>query len=544
MRRALTVIVGSCVVVSVFANMVQAATFTWGNVGIDWGTAANWGGSLPGGADVGQFTSPTGYGFQPNVGELNTIGGIWQTGNAPLNITGTSTLMINGTTISGNASTGIELDPGAGSMSITAPVILGGSQQWFNNSGSAAYGVRIARPRPQQPDLFRGRADKRFRPHHGSRQFGGRFRGQRGLSSASSSVANSYVGTTQINGGLLTLQGPAGSVLLPPTTTVALTSGGTLNLNNLSTTIASLTGDPTTQLLLGSGTLTTGVTSANTIFAGSISGNGGVTKVNASTVTLSGSNTYSGPTTISAGVLQINGGNALSPNSAVIFPTAATLSYLNDGTGNNATISQGNNITLSGNGITATLNVGGQTGLNTGNTVAFGTLTASTTSFFNTITFTAANSYKQSYAGLNLPGGSGQSTQLNANSGTVIINGAVNNQMVAGGGFDTLFLGGSTTGNRINGNITDGAHFTGVGAGDTRITANGGQWILSGTNTYSGPTQLNSSSGSLEFAGNNALPPATAGTGGGAAAAGFTPGSSTPWLQIAPTAQAAVPRSI
>jgi autotransporter-associated beta strand protein len=396
-------------------------------------------------------------------------------------------------------------------MSVSAAIALGGSQQWFNNSSSA---LAVTGP------LYLGLNSLTF-SGSGQTSVGAPISGYGNvvvstganlvLSTASSSVANSYVGTTQINGALLTLQGPAGSTFIPQASAVSLSSGGTLNLNNVSSTIPLLNADSTTFVQLGNGTLSTGAASISTVVAGAISGNGGVTKVNGSTVVLSGQNTYAGPTTISAGALQINGGNALSPNSTVIFPASTTLNYFNDGTGNNGTISQGNNITLTANSISPTLNVGGLTGLNTGNTVSFGTLTASpaANAFFNTINFTAANSYKQSYAGLNLPGSSGQSTQLNANSGTVIINGPVNNQMVAGGGFDTLFLGGSTTGNRINGNISDGAHFTGVGAGDTRITSNGtGQWILAGTNTYNGPTVL--SSGSLQFAGNNALPPNTA----------------------------------
>ena len=76
------------------------------------GNRSQLGRQLACGADVGQFTSPTTYGFQPNVGEPNTIGGIWQTGNAPVNVTGSFTLTINGATVGGNANTGIELDPG------------------------------------------------------------------------------------------------------------------------------------------------------------------------------------------------------------------------------------------------------------------------------------------------------------------------------------------------------------------------------------------------------------------------------------------------
>ena len=46
--------------------------------------AANWIGSTPppGGLDVSQFTKATSYDNQPNVGEANSVGGIWQTGAA------------------------------------------------------------------------------------------------------------------------------------------------------------------------------------------------------------------------------------------------------------------------------------------------------------------------------------------------------------------------------------------------------------------------------------------------------------------------------
>jgi autotransporter-associated beta strand protein len=452
MRRSLAFVVASCVIALVMSTMVQAATFTWANSGSDWFTAANWLGPTPppGGADVGQFNLPS-YSFQPNVGEPDTIGGAWNTGAGAVTITGSSILTIDGATINGNANTGIELDAGAGSMTVSAPIALGGSQQWLNNSGSA---LTVSGP------LYLGLNSLTF-SGGGQTSVSAPISGQGNLvvapganvvlSTSSASTANSYVGTTQINGGLLTLQGPAGSTILPQSTAVSLASGGTLNINGLSTTIPSLVGDSTSQILLGAGMLSTGALNANTVFAGSIGGPGGLTKINGGTFVLSGTNTYSGATSISAGVLQIDGGNALSPNSTVFFPASTTLSYLNDGTGNNGAISQGNNITLSAASITATVNVGGLTGLNTGNTVSFGTLTTSTSAnaFFNTVNFTAANSYKQSYAGLNLPGSTGNSTQLNASSGTVIINGPVNNQMAAGGGFDTLFLEASTTGNQI-----------------------------------------------------------------------------------------------
>ena len=111
--------------------------------------------------------------------------------------------------------------------------------------------------------------------------------------------------------------------------------------------------------------------------------------------------------------------------SPVFLTAAATLNYLNDFTGSNGTIAQGNNITLTA-ATTATINVGDVAGVNTGNTVAFGTLTASTTSGF---TFTGSNGYKQSYTGLNLSTSNTGQTILNPTTATVSINGPVNNQM-------------------------------------------------------------------------------------------------------------------
>ncbi len=183
------------------------------------------------------------------------------------------------------------------------------------------------------------------------------------------------------------------------------------------------------------------------------------------------------------------------------------------------------------------MSVGDLTGLTTGNTAAFGVLSNGTSAnaLGSTITFTAANSYKQSYTGLNLAGLTGANTVLNPTSGAVLINGPVNNQEsgTVTGHSDTLTVQGTTTGNQITGIISDASGFTSVGNGDTRVTSNGsGQWILSGANTYHGPTTFNATAGSLEFAGNSALPGATSIIGSGGAGAGFAPTTTTPWLQI------------
>jgi autotransporter-associated beta strand protein len=84
--------------------------------------------------------------------------------------------------------------------------------------------------------------------------------------------------------------------------------GGKLDLNSFDNTVGSLDSDePDSQVLLGSATLTTGGTDADTTFIGVISGTGGLTKTGTGIFSLTGPNTYEGDTTVSAGTLAVDG---------------------------------------------------------------------------------------------------------------------------------------------------------------------------------------------------------------------------------------------
>jgi fibronectin-binding autotransporter adhesin len=159
------------------------------------------------------------------------------------------------------------------------------------------------------------------------------------------SGANNYSGGTTIACG--TLKMSAGGSL-PSTTALTVASassgdGGVFNMNSVSQTIASLasstgingTGTTTPSVQLGSGTLTLGVASVNTAFAGVISGTGSLTLAStftSSTLALSGANTYTGGTTINAGTLNVtgsivgnvtvNGGTLELGNTTSLAPTA------------------------------------------------------------------------------------------------------------------------------------------------------------------------------------------------------------------------------
>jgi len=106
------------------------------------------------------------------------------------------------------------------------------------------------------------------------------------------------------------------------TARVELFGNGTLDIgfhNAPGTTIGSIEG--TGLVSLGLGNLTVGSNNLSTVFSGVIqsgfSGTGGsLTKIGTGTLVLSGANTYTGNTTISGGVLQVNGSIA-SPNTFV-----------------------------------------------------------------------------------------------------------------------------------------------------------------------------------------------------------------------------------
>jgi autotransporter-associated beta strand protein len=98
------------------------------------------------------------------------------------------------------------------------------------------------------------------------------------------------------------------SNLLPTTTTVNLSKGGTLDLNDLDQSCATLssTDNSDVQVKLGRGTLTLDG-KVDTMFDGVISGFGNLIKRGSNVVTLTGSNNYRGNTLISSGTLRVNG---------------------------------------------------------------------------------------------------------------------------------------------------------------------------------------------------------------------------------------------
>lgn len=157
------------------------------------------------------------------------------------------------------------------------------------------------------------------------------------------SGTNTYTGATVINAGTLQA-GVANVIATSSAVTLADTTGAIFDLNNFSQSINNLSGGGATggNITLGSATLTVNQTSALT-YSGVISGSGGFTKVGASTLELSGTNTYTGITTLNAGTLSVANDNNLGNSSAGLTFGGGALATT-------STLSSARNILLSAGG--------------------------------------------------------------------------------------------------------------------------------------------------------------------------------------------------
>jgi fibronectin-binding autotransporter adhesin len=107
---------------------------------------------------------------------------------------------------------------------------------------------------------------------------------------------------------------------IPDTATVTMAAGAVFDLNSQLETTGSISGFG--QISLGTGTLQAGTDNGSSIFSGQIIGTGPVFKLGTGTWTLDSNNTYTGATTVSAGMLVVNGSQ---PGSAVTVNDTARL---------------------------------------------------------------------------------------------------------------------------------------------------------------------------------------------------------------------------
>ena len=166
------------------------------------------------------------------------------------------------------------------------------------------------------------------------------------------SNACSYAGATRVYGGALSLEG-AGECL-PNTTELRVVAGAILDLNGRMETVDGLTGDG--EIVTDGGRLTVGQFGGGGTFEGVISGTAGsLWKTGTGTQTLTGNNSYTGPTNIYNGKLAVSGtSNRLSALTDVYVAASGTFllnfvdERISDLTGSGTVTVLGGTLTASG----------------------------------------------------------------------------------------------------------------------------------------------------------------------------------------------------
>jgi fibronectin-binding autotransporter adhesin len=319
------------------------------------------------------------------------------------------------------------------------------------------------------------------------------------------SGANTYSGGTSVTAGTLAL----GTATTLQNGTVNLSSSGTLGFGTLgAATLGGLSGSSgfaLTNTNAAAVTLSIGNNNADTSYSGAFSGSGGITKVGTGTLTLSGTNSQTGTTTLSAGTLAVSGSSAL--GTGLIALNGGSLQAASASTISNP-ISLNANSTINGS---QSLNLAGPVTLNGFNALSV-TATAPATISVAIGESTPSIFIKQGSGELQLTGASTYTGGTFIQAGTLRINNTTGSAFgtgavtVASGA--TLAGAGSFTGAlQLNGTFAPG-NSPGTTSTGSQTWAGGGAYVweinngtgVSGTNwdllSISGALTINATSGS------------------------------------------------
>lgn len=289
-------------------------------------------------------------------------------------------------------------------------------------------------------------------------------------------VAQTYIGTTRINGGRIAVAG--GDDRIAATSALLLGQGaasGILQLGDASIhsaqTFASIAtaGSGTANAIVGGNASNSTLTinnSAAVVFAGQIGGTGThennltLTKLGASTLTLSNAaNSFTGDVNINGGALIITKSTALGTGPKIIgisgTVNAPTLRL--DGSGSDLSLATDYSLVTSNDNANnpALLNVAGN------NSIA-GSVSLTTGGF------------------------GGGNTRIKVNTGSLSLSGVISPSAAASGPVAVIFDSANGTSGSSSGLLSDNGSIT------LSVTkAGAGVWSLSGTNTYTGTTTIN-----------------------------------------------------
>jgi autotransporter-associated beta strand protein len=297
------------------------------------------------------------------------------------------------------------------------------------------------------------------------------------------SNVNTFTGDTRIASGTLAI-GNA-NALYQSTLDMNASDSGAITFSQASN-ISGLKGSR--NLANGGYTLAIGGNNQSTTYSGGLSGSGGLTKVGTGTLTLAGSNSYTGDTRASTGGLVIANAGALAGSTLDMnWRDGGTIAFSQDSNigglkGSGSIINGGYTLTIGGNNGSTTYDgqLAGSGGLTKSGT---GTLTLSNRNNFAGDTRIASGTLAIGY-GIAL----NQSTlDMNANDSGAInfsqastLGGLKGSRGIDNGG-NTLTIGGN------NASTT----YSGVLSGTGGLTKNGtGTLSLTGNNTYSGLTTV------------------------------------------------------
>ena len=299
-----TTVSGGILTVGADANLgSDALTLNGGTLNLN--NAGNIDNAIVLGASNGTISVTNGTGTLS--GNITGTGSLTKTGGQLLTLSGTNTYS-GGTTISGTGGLSIAgaSNIGTGSITINNAVLT------VTSAGTISNNITINN---DSASISNANAVTLSGVLSGSNAMT-----KAGAGTLTLSGTNTHNGAVTVSAGGLTLVGGSS---IGDSSAVTVDSGATLTLAGGNETIGSLAGAG--NVVLGY-RLTAGGDNTDTTFSGVISGIGnGIVKQGTGTLTLTGNNTYTGSTTVSAGTLIANRvGGALANTTAVSVASGAT----------------------------------------------------------------------------------------------------------------------------------------------------------------------------------------------------------------------------